>query len=64
MVKKNQRIKKNDTYKQKRREKKQKNNGKIIIKKHSVHRLRLGGLRHQRREESLRVNYIKKYRKI
>jgi hypothetical protein len=64
MVKKNQSIKKKDTYKQKRREKKQKNNRKIIIKKHSIPRLGLGGLHHQRREESLRANHIKKYRKI
>jgi hypothetical protein len=41
-----------------------KNNGKIIIKKNSIPRLGLGGLRHQRREESLCANHIEKYRKI
>jgi hypothetical protein len=63
MVKKNQRMKKKDTYKKEKREE-TKNNGKIIIKKHSIPHLGLGGIRHQRREESLRANHIKKYHKI
>jgi hypothetical protein len=62
MIKKHQRIKKKDTYK-KRRERKQKY-GKVSIKKHSVPRLGLGGLRHKkRREELLSANHIEKYRK-
>jgi hypothetical protein len=60
--------KEESTYQQKRyvQEKREetKNNGKIIIKKHSIPRLGLGGLRHQRREESLCANHIEKYRKI
>jgi hypothetical protein len=51
----------------KRRERKQKNkkiNGKVSIKKHSVPRPILGGLRHKtRREELLSANHIEKYRK-
>jgi hypothetical protein len=64
MVKKSQRIKKKDTYKKKEKREDTKNNGKIIIKKHNIPRLGLGGLRLQRREESLRANHIEKYRKI
>jgi hypothetical protein len=60
MIKKHQGIKRKDTYKKKRRKKR----GKVSIKKHSVPRLGLGGLRHKkRREESLSANHIEKYRK-
>jgi hypothetical protein len=56
MIKKHQRIKRKDTYKKKE--------GKVFIKKQSVPRLGLGGLCHKkRREESLSVNRIEKYRK-
>jgi hypothetical protein len=41
-----------------------KNNGKIITEKHNIPHLGLEGLHHQRREESLCVNHIEKYRKI
>jgi hypothetical protein len=51
-------------YVQKKKREETKNNGKIIIKKYSIPRLGLGGLRHQRREESLRANHIEKCRKI
>jgi hypothetical protein len=52
-------------YVQKKRErKKNKKNGKVSIKKHSVPRLGIGGLRHKkRREKSLSANHIEKYRK-
>jgi hypothetical protein len=49
-------------YIQKRREEKRnKRQWEIIIKKHSTPRPGLGGLRNQRREESLRANHIEKY---
>jgi hypothetical protein len=49
-----------DTYKKRERGK----NGKVSIKKHSVPRFGLGGLRHKkRREELLSANHIEKYRK-
>jgi hypothetical protein len=50
------------TYQEKRYvQKREEKNGKVSIKKHSVPRLGLGGLRHKkRREESLSVNHIKK----
>jgi hypothetical protein len=40
-----------------------KNNRKISIKKHSIPRLGLGGLRRKRRQESLGADHIEKYRK-
>jgi hypothetical protein len=53
------------TYQDKRYvQKKRTKRGKVSIKKHSVSRLGLGGLRHKkRREESLSANHIEKYRK-
>jgi hypothetical protein len=45
-------------------QKKRENRRKVSIKKHSVPRLGLGGLRRkERREESLSANYTGKYRK-
>jgi hypothetical protein len=62
MIKKHQRIKKKDTYKEKKERGNKKR--KVSIKKHSVPCLGLGGLRHKkRREESLSANHIEKYRK-
>jgi hypothetical protein len=53
------------TYQEKRYiQKKGTKKGKVSIKKHSVPRLGLRGLRHKkRREESLSANHIEKYRK-
>jgi hypothetical protein len=57
MTKKHQRIKRRDTYKKKE-------DGKVSIKKQSIPRLGLGGLRRKkRREKSFSVNHIEKYRK-
>jgi hypothetical protein len=50
-------------YIQKKKREETKINGKIIIKKHNIPRLGLGGLCHKRREESLSANHIEKYRK-
>jgi hypothetical protein len=50
-------------YVQKKKREETKNNGKISIKKHSIPRLGLGGLRHKRRQESLSADHIEKYRK-
>jgi hypothetical protein len=51
-------------YVQKKKREETKKDGKIIIKKHGIPRLGLGGLHHQRREQSLRANHIEKYREI
>jgi hypothetical protein len=53
------------TYQEKRYvQKKEETKGKLSIKKHSIPDFGLGGLRHKkRREESLSVNHVKKYRK-
>jgi hypothetical protein len=56
------------TYQEKRyvqkKEEREKKEGKVFIKKQSVPRLGLGGLRHKkRREESLNANHIGTYRK-
>jgi hypothetical protein len=54
MVKKDQRIKKKNTYK-----KEEEADEKVSIKKHSAPRLRLGGLHHKkRREEQLKGRII------
>jgi hypothetical protein len=54
------------TYQEKRhvQKGKKRKDGKVSIKKQSVPRLGLGGLRHKkRREKSFSVNHIEKYRK-
>jgi hypothetical protein len=60
-----QTIKEHQCIKRKRYVKKrerEKNNGKVSIKKHSVPHLGLGGLhRKKRREELLSVNYLEKH---